>query len=305
GPGRRHLRRELCPLPGEAGPDLLGDRPSRGRLLHFRSERLLVRPGERRLHGRAPGELPVGRPLDPPSRLPSEQPSGGRVLAPAPHQSNQPQLPERRLQGPLRPPSTAPRVRRRRLSLRSGPFEPPPVVCRVRPGAHEPLARSPVPLAADRRRRRPAAPGKRLGRRRLGPCRYRDRRRPAHPEAPVPARILRRPFAERAVLQGPDSVLRPRHTLPLLTPSRVGSRAMAVQDLRSFVDAYGRAHPGEVIRVTEPVSIEEDVMALVLEYERRRRFPILIYEKVAGYDIPIVCNAVASRRALAVALRRA
>src|SRR5262245_28184612 len=77
---------------------------------------------------------------------------------------------------------------------------------------------------------------------------------------------------------------------------------MAVQDLRTFLDAYGRAHPGEVIRVTEPVSIEEDVMALVLEYERRRRFPILIYEKVAGYDIPIVCNAVASRRALAFAL---
>ena len=77
---------------------------------------------------------------------------------------------------------------------------------------------------------------------------------------------------------------------------------MAGQDLRSFVDAYGRAHPGEVIRVTEPVSIEEDVMALVLEYERRRRFPILLFEKVAGYDIPIVCNAVASRRALTFAL---
>jgi 2,5-furandicarboxylate decarboxylase 1 len=77
---------------------------------------------------------------------------------------------------------------------------------------------------------------------------------------------------------------------------------MAGQDLRSFVDAYGRAHPGEVIRVTEPVSIEEDVMALVLEYERRRRFPILLFEKVAGYGIPILCNAVASRRALAFAL---
>jgi UbiD family decarboxylase len=77
---------------------------------------------------------------------------------------------------------------------------------------------------------------------------------------------------------------------------------MAGQDLRSFIDAYARAYPGEVIRVSEPVSIEEDVMALVLEYERRRRFPILIIENVAGYDIPIVCNAVASRRALAFAL---
>src|SRR5438552_10874683 len=77
---------------------------------------------------------------------------------------------------------------------------------------------------------------------------------------------------------------------------------MADQDLRSFVAAYERAHPGEVIRVAEPVSIEEDVMALVLEYERRRRSPILMFERIAGYDIPIVCNVVASRRALAFAL---
>ena len=77
---------------------------------------------------------------------------------------------------------------------------------------------------------------------------------------------------------------------------------MAGQDLRSFVAAYERAHPGEVIRVTDQVSIEEDVMALVLEYERRRRYPILFFEKVEGSDIPIVCNVVASRRALAWAL---
>src|SRR5437764_5214507 len=74
------------------------------------------------------------------------------------------------------------------------------------------------------------------------------------------------------------------------------------QDLRSFVAAYGRAHPDEVVRVAEPVSIAYDVMALVLEYERRRRFPILMFDTVAGYDIPIVTNVVASRRALAFAL---
>jgi 2,5-furandicarboxylate decarboxylase 1 len=74
------------------------------------------------------------------------------------------------------------------------------------------------------------------------------------------------------------------------------------QDLRSFVDAYGRAFPSEVVRVTEPVTTDYDVMALVLEYERRRRFPILLLEHVQGSDIPIVCNVVASRRALAFAL---
>ncbi len=74
------------------------------------------------------------------------------------------------------------------------------------------------------------------------------------------------------------------------------------QDLRSFVADYERAHPGEVVRITEPVSIEHDVMAVVLEYERRRRAPILLFEQVAGHDIPIVANVVASRRALAFTL---
>ncbi len=74
------------------------------------------------------------------------------------------------------------------------------------------------------------------------------------------------------------------------------------QHLRSFVEAYGQAFPGEVVRVAEPVSTDFDVMALVLEYERRRRFPVLLFEQVRGHDLPIVCNVVASRRALAFAL---
>jgi 2,5-furandicarboxylate decarboxylase 1 len=77
---------------------------------------------------------------------------------------------------------------------------------------------------------------------------------------------------------------------------------MADQDLRAFVGAYERARPGEVVRVTDPVSLDEDVMAVVLEYERRRRYPILFFEKIADHDVPIVCNVVASRGALAFAL---
>src|SRR5256885_8698067 len=74
------------------------------------------------------------------------------------------------------------------------------------------------------------------------------------------------------------------------------------QDLRSFVAAYEREHPGEVVRIAEPVALVHDVMAVVLEYERRRRYPILLFERVTGHDIPIVANVVASRRALAFAL---
>lgn len=77
---------------------------------------------------------------------------------------------------------------------------------------------------------------------------------------------------------------------------------MTGQDLRSFVEAYARAYPGEVVRVTEPVGIDYDVMAVVLEYERRRRWPVLLFERVRDHDMPIVANVVASRRALAFAL---
>lgn len=74
------------------------------------------------------------------------------------------------------------------------------------------------------------------------------------------------------------------------------------QDVRSFVAAFERAHPGEVVHIADPVDLEYDVMAVVLEYERRRRYPVLLFEKVHGHDIPIVANVVASRRALAFAL---
>ena len=74
------------------------------------------------------------------------------------------------------------------------------------------------------------------------------------------------------------------------------------QDLRSFIGDYQRAFPGEVVRVTDPVGLEHDVMAVVLEYERRRRWPILLFEHVRGHTIPIVANVVASRQAQAVAL---
>jgi 2,5-furandicarboxylate decarboxylase 1 len=78
--------------------------------------------------------------------------------------------------------------------------------------------------------------------------------------------------------------------------------AVSSQDLRSFVAAYREADPSEVVTIREPVTIEHDVMALVLEYERRRRWPILLFERVVGHDIPIIANVVASRRALAFAL---
>ena len=74
------------------------------------------------------------------------------------------------------------------------------------------------------------------------------------------------------------------------------------QDLRVFIAEYGRAYPSEVVRIAEPVDRDFDVQAVTLELERRRRFPLLLFEKVRGSDLSIVANVMASRRGLAFAL---
>jgi UbiD family decarboxylase len=74
------------------------------------------------------------------------------------------------------------------------------------------------------------------------------------------------------------------------------------QDLRAFVREFEQAHPGEVLRIREPIAIEHDVQAIALELERRRRFPVLLFESVRGFDTPVVGNVMASRAALASAL---
>ena len=56
------------------------------------------------------------------------------------------------------------------------------------------------------------------------------------------------------------------------TGRRHGGSVMG-QGIRDFVAGYERAFPGEVVHVTEPVTTDYDIMALVLEYERRRRWP--------------------------------
>ena len=75
------------------------------------------------------------------------------------------------------------------------------------------------------------------------------------------------------------------------------------QDLRSYVREFEAAYPEDMLRVCEPVELQYDIMALVLEYERRRRFPLLIFDQVQGHDTPVICNVVAGRRSLATALQ--
>src|SRR3970040_803480 len=76
----------------------------------------------------------------------------------------------------------------------------------------------------------------------------------------------------------------------------------ARQSLRGFVSALKQALPGEVVRISEPVDLAYQTQALALELERRRRFPVLIFEQVRGHSIPVVSNVMARRRGRATAL---
>ena len=76
----------------------------------------------------------------------------------------------------------------------------------------------------------------------------------------------------------------------------------AYQSLRGFISRLDRSHPGEVVRIAEPVDLAYQMQALALELERRRRFPVLLFEQVRGHSNPVVSNVMASRKGLATAL---
>jgi len=76
----------------------------------------------------------------------------------------------------------------------------------------------------------------------------------------------------------------------------------AYQSLRGFIARLEREHPALVVRIAEPVDLAYQMQALALELERRRRFPVLIFEQVRGHTMPVVSNVMASRTGLALAL---
>ena len=54
--------------------------------------------------------------------------------------------------------------------------------------------------------------------------------------------------------------------------------------------------------MTKPISPRYEITALLTRLEKRKQFPLLFCEKVQGSDVPVVINAQASRRLMALAL---
>lgn len=74
------------------------------------------------------------------------------------------------------------------------------------------------------------------------------------------------------------------------------------QDWRSFLRQYEDRFPEDVLRIEQRISREYDSTALVLELERRRRFPVVVFEHVEGSEFPVVANTLATRQRLAMAI---
>ena len=72
--------------------------------------------------------------------------------------------------------------------------------------------------------------------------------------------------------------------------------------MRGFLEIVERDYPEELVRVTEPVRQELDITSAVFEFERAGRNPVVIFENVEGFDMPVVTNLAGNRRLLAAAL---
>ena len=74
------------------------------------------------------------------------------------------------------------------------------------------------------------------------------------------------------------------------------------KDLRSFIAELEAKHPEEVARVAKSISPRYEITALLTQLEKQKRFPLLLCEKVEGSEAPVVINAQASRKLMALAL---
>ncbi|MBI4320315.1 MAG: UbiD family decarboxylase [Chloroflexi bacterium] len=74
------------------------------------------------------------------------------------------------------------------------------------------------------------------------------------------------------------------------------------QDFRSFLKLVEETVPTEFKRISQEVSPAYEVTALVMEYEKIGQHPLLVFENVKGYEIPVATNVVSTRRRYAMAM---
>jgi UbiD family decarboxylase len=72
--------------------------------------------------------------------------------------------------------------------------------------------------------------------------------------------------------------------------------------LRAFLDQVVADDKEALLRVTDPVNLDYDVTALVMEMEKQGRDPVVWFDKVGASPFPVVANLFGTRRRYALAL---
>ncbi len=67
----------------------------------------------------------------------------------------------------------------------------------------------------------------------------------------------------------------------------------------SLPDFLDQLPADEILYIAEPVNLDYFPTALVLELEKRKRFPVLYLERPLGFDVPVVANLFADRGRIA------
>ena len=74
------------------------------------------------------------------------------------------------------------------------------------------------------------------------------------------------------------------------------------QSLRGFLAMVERDFPNEFLRIRQTVSPRFDTTSTIFQLEAAGRNPVTLFEKIDGFDMPLVTNVAANRRLLAACL---
>ena len=78
---------------------------------------------------------------------------------------------------------------------------------------------------------------------------------------------------------------------------------MSSQDWRSFIEDVEKSAPTQLVRIREEIRPAYEITAFMTELERQGSAPLVIFENVKGYSVPVVTNLLGSRLRAALALK--
>ena len=74
-------------------------------------------------------------------------------------------------------------------------------------------------------------------------------------------------------------------------------------DLRSFIDTLEKNAPELLVRVDREVDPRWELSAVQKRLQADRELPVLVFDRVAGYKMPVVTNLFATKKHLGARTR--